>query len=70
MSTTVEAPILVESFLSDRLSICVNVRALPDSEEHELLVVDVLTGDVVITRVLPTMELAVVAAKDLTNMSD
>ena len=54
MSTTVEAPILVESFLSDRLSICANVRALPDSEEHELLVVDVLTGDVVITRVLPT----------------
>jgi len=70
MSTTVEAPILVESFLSDRLSICANVRALPDSEEHELLVVDVLTGDVVITRVLPTKELAVVAAKDLTNMSD
>jgi hypothetical protein len=30
----------------------------------------VLTGDVVITRVLPTKELAVVAAKDLTTMSD
>ena len=70
MSTTVESPILVESFLSDRLSICANVRALPDSEEHELLVVDVLTGDVVITRVLPTKELAVVAAKDLTTMSN
>jgi len=70
MSTTVESPILVESFLSDRLGICANVRALPDREEHELLVVDVPTGDVVITRVLPNKELAVAAAKDLTEMGD
>jgi hypothetical protein len=43
------------------------VREVPGSEEHELLVVDAISGDVVITRILPNREEAEKAAKLLTN---
>jgi len=67
MSNEVETPVLVDSFTNERFGICANVREVPGSEEHELLVVDAISGDVVITRILPNREEAEKAAKLLTN---
>jgi hypothetical protein len=66
MCTVVETPILVASFTNERLSLCANVREVPGSEEHELVVVAALSGEVVITRVLPDRDQAVAAAKSIT----
>jgi hypothetical protein len=65
MSTEVETPVLVDSFTNERLGLCANVRELPGSEEHELLVVDSFSGEVVIMRTLPNKEQAVRAAKSI-----
>jgi hypothetical protein len=46
MSTAVDSPVLVASFTNDRLGICANVREIPESEEHQFLVVDAFSGDV------------------------
>lgn len=65
MSTVVETPVLVASFTNERLGLCANVRELPESEEHELLVVDVFSGGVIIMRTLPNKDSAVKAAKSI-----
>jgi len=65
MSTVVATPVLVDSFTNERLGLCANVRELPGSEEHELLVVDSFSGEVVIMRTLPNKEQAVRAAKSI-----
>jgi hypothetical protein len=65
MSTEVETPVLVDSFTNERLGLCANVRELPGSEEHELLVVDSFSGEVVIMRTLPNKEQAMRAAKSI-----
>ena len=65
MSTEVETPVLVDSFTNERLGLCANVRELPGSAEHELLVVDSFSGEVVIMRTLPNKEQAVRAAKSI-----
>ena len=63
MSTVVDSPVLVASFTNDCLGICANVRATPESEGHEFLVVDAFSGDILITRIFPNKEKAVAAAK-------
>jgi hypothetical protein len=66
MSTAVETPpFLVASFTNERLGLCANVREVRESEEHELLVVDAFSGEIIIMRTLPNKELAVVAAKSI-----
>jgi hypothetical protein len=65
MSTVAETPVLVTSFTNERLGLCANVREVRESEEHELLVVDTISGEVVIMRTLPNKELAERAAKSI-----
>ncbi|MGC1296853.1 MAG: hypothetical protein WA869_17625 [Alloacidobacterium sp.] len=67
MSTAVDSRVLVASFTNDHLGICANVREIHESEEHEFLVVDAFSGDVVITRIFPNKEEAVAAAKVITQ---
>ena len=68
MSTAVETPVLVASLTNERLGLCANVREVHESEEHELLVVDTFSGEVVIMRTLPNKELAVRAAKSIVEI--
>ncbi len=69
MSTAVETPVLVASFTNERLGLCANVREVRESEEHELLVVDAFSGEVIIMRTLPNnKELAVRAAKSVVEI--
>ena len=67
MSTAAYSSVLVASFTNDRLGICANVREIAESEEHEFLVVDAFSGDVVITRIFSNKEEAVAAAKVITQ---
>jgi hypothetical protein len=66
MSTGVETPVLVASFTNERLGLCANVREVPGSVEHELVVLCALSDEVVITRVLPDKDQAVAAAESVT----
>jgi len=68
MSTAVETPVLVASLTNERLGLCANVREVRESEEHELLVVDTFSGEVIIMRTLPNKELAVRAAKSIVEI--
>ncbi|QNI31050.1 hypothetical protein H7849_18345 [Alloacidobacterium dinghuense] len=68
MSTAVDPPFLVASFTNERLGLCANVREIPDFEEHELLVVDAFSGEVVIMRRYPDRDQAVEAAKAITGI--
>ena len=68
MSIAVDPPVLVASFTNDRLGLVANVREGSDFEEHELLVVDAFSGDVVILRTYPDRDQAVEAAKAITEI--
>jgi hypothetical protein len=68
MSTVVETPVLVACLTNERLGLCANVREVRESEEHELLVVDTFSGEVIIMRTLPNKELAVRAAKSIVEI--
>lgn len=69
MGTVVEPPVLVASFTNDRLGLSANVREISDFEdEHELLVVDAFSGDVVIVRRYRDKDQAVEAAKAITEI--
>lgn len=68
MSTVVEIPVLVACLTNERLGLCANVREVRESEEHELLVVDTFSGEVIIMRTLPNKELAVRAAKSIVEI--
>ena len=68
MIYVVETPILVASLSNQRLGLCANVREVREGGEHELLVVDAFSGEVIIMRMLPNKELAVGAAKSIVGI--
>lgn len=68
MSTAIDPPVLVAIFTNDRLGLSANVREISFDDEHELLVVDAFSGEVVIMRRYPDKDQAVEAAKAITGI--
>jgi len=68
MSTAIDPPVLVASFTNDRLGLSANVREVSDLDEHELLVMDAFSGEIVIKRTFANKNQAVEAAKAITGI--
>jgi hypothetical protein len=68
MNAAVDPPVLIASFTNDRLGLSANVREISDSDEHELLVVDAFSGEIVIMRYFSNKDQAVEAAKAIAGI--
>jgi hypothetical protein len=58
---------LLATFDNDRVGLCANVRELPEEHKFELVVVDAISGEIVVSRTYDDIEVAISMAKFLTQ---
>ena len=58
---------LLATFDNDRFGLCANVRELPEEHKFQLVVVDAISGDVVVSRTYDDKEVAISTARFLTK---
>lgn len=68
LCTTSNHPSLIAAFENDRLGLCSNVRQLPDGGGYEVSVIDVFSGDVVVSRNFKDKALALQIAESLVDI--
>jgi hypothetical protein len=58
---------LLATFDNHRVGLCANVRELPEEHKFELVVIDAISGEIVLSRTYDNKEVAISTARFLTQ---